>query len=242
MIVKNPIGIIPARGGSKGIVDKNLKLLDGQTLIYRTVKTMLAAIGNAYVTTDSRTILSEALLAGADVIERPKELATDVSSVTDTLRHFCDELNLDDDQIVVLMQCTSPFILAEDVSNCLAALRENPETDLVCSTHHFHGALIKDGKGVLVDPESPNKSQERIARNYDQLNGGVYCFRRSYLRSPWFGGRLLPVRSRYSYFCDIDDKEDLDHARLVFPRFKSKCGPGIAHGKTKMSELYADYL
>jgi CMP-N-acetylneuraminic acid synthetase len=239
MIVKNPIGIIPARGGSKGIIDKNLKLLDGQTLIYRTVKTMLAAIGNAYVSTDSRTIRSEALLAGADVIERPKELATDTATTPDALRHACDELNLDDDQIVILMQCTSPFVTIDDVIHCLEAITSDDSVDLSVVTVPFHGMLIKNSKPLLCFSEDIYYREDRLC---DQIAGSVYCFRRSYLDKKWFSGKLKAVPADYPHMCDIDDQEDLSYARLVFPWFKSKCGPRVAHGKTKMSELYADYL
>uniref|UniRef100_UPI003F66515A acylneuraminate cytidylyltransferase family protein n=1 Tax=Aeromonas hydrophila TaxID=644 RepID=UPI003F66515A len=83
------IAFIFARGGSKGLPQKNIKPLDGKPLIQYSIETALATAGieQVFVSTDDAAIASVARAAGAEIIERPAELATDTSPEWLSWRH-----------------------------------------------------------------------------------------------------------------------------------------------------------
>src|ERR687886_659490 len=103
------VGLIPARGGSKGIPGKNLVPLCGRPLLAWTVGAACAARGldRVVVSTDSPEIAATARELGADVLERPAELARDETPMYDVLLHALEELGRP--EILVLLQPTSPL-------------------------------------------------------------------------------------------------------------------------------------
>lgn len=113
------VAIIPARGGSKGIPGKNLRLVGGRSLIERAVRSCRAArlIDQVYVSTDDPDIAKAARLAGADVVHRPADLAADQASSESALLHAVDRLAEQDlaPDVVAFVQCTSPFINPDDL-------------------------------------------------------------------------------------------------------------------------------
>ena len=108
--------IIPARGGSKGVPGKNLRRVGGRSLVARAVDACLRtrSIDAVYVSTDDHQIASAAEAAGARVILRPDELADDLASSESVLLHALDHL-VEQPDIVVFVQCTSPFIAPDDL-------------------------------------------------------------------------------------------------------------------------------
>ena len=118
------IAIIPARGGSKGIPQKNIRLLAGIPII---IHTILAAknsmkIQHTIVTTDDTKIAEIAGIEDVIVISRPSEYATDSSPTIDAILHAIQEVknrNIHPD-IIVLLQPTSPLRTTEDIDNALS--------------------------------------------------------------------------------------------------------------------------
>jgi YrbI family 3-deoxy-D-manno-octulosonate 8-phosphate phosphatase len=113
------IAIIPARGGSKGVPGKNLRRIGGRSLIERAVDACRAArlVDAVYVSTDDAEIATTAEAAGANVIMRPAELCSDTASSESALLHALDQLRMvgEEPEIVVFVQCTSPFIASDDL-------------------------------------------------------------------------------------------------------------------------------
>lgn len=120
---KKIIAIIPARGGSKGIAKKNIKLLAGNPLIAYTIEAGLNSkyIDNIFVTTDDEEIADTSRKYGAELIKRPREIAKDDSPTIDVIFHVLDSLLLDkyDPSIVVLLQPTSPLRDAKDIDDAV---------------------------------------------------------------------------------------------------------------------------
>ena len=114
--------IIPARGGSKGIPRKNLKLLEGKPLIVWSIEQVLATRGLApYVSTEDEEIADVARGAGAQVIERPAELAGDATASEPVIEHAIEVITAEaarPDQVMFL-QATSPLRLPGTLSRCL---------------------------------------------------------------------------------------------------------------------------
>ena len=111
--------IIPARGGSKGIPRKNLKLLEGKPLIVWSIEQVLATRGlTPYVSTEDEEIADVARGAGAQVIERPEALAGDATASEPVIEHAIEVITAEagrPDQV----QATSPLRLPGTLARCL---------------------------------------------------------------------------------------------------------------------------
>ncbi len=105
---KEVLALIPARGGSKGIPGKNIKPIAGKPLIAWTIAQARAAksLSRIVVSTEDPKIAAVARRYGAEVLDRPKALATDGADTLDVMRHAARALPCD---VLVLLQCTSPI-------------------------------------------------------------------------------------------------------------------------------------
>jgi YrbI family 3-deoxy-D-manno-octulosonate 8-phosphate phosphatase len=189
------LAIIPARGGSKGIPCKNVRLLAGKPLLAYSIEHALAArsVTRVVVSTDDDEISLVALQWGAEVVRRPAEISGDTASSESALLHVLDHLRETEayePDLVVFLQATSP-------------MRDRGDLDAACST------LISDGADSLfsacrVEGFTWRRSGPSLAPvNYDPLNrprrqdlqetvleenGSFYVFHPRVLRA--FGGRL----------------------------------------------------
>ncbi len=123
------ICLICARGGSKGVPGKNIRLLGGTPLIGHAIRTALSSgsFDSVIVSTDSLEIAEVARSYGAEVpFLRPPELATDQSGKVDAMLHAVETLMANGRSVdeVVDLDPTVPFLTAEDVNACLRLLRE----------------------------------------------------------------------------------------------------------------------
>ncbi|MFF0741167.1 cytidylyltransferase domain-containing protein [Streptomyces sp. NPDC004111] len=132
------LAVIPARGGSKGVPGKNLAAVGGVPLLVRAVRACLAArqVTEVVVSTDDETIAATARAAGAEVVVRPRELAHDTATSEAALLHALDTC-LTPPDVVLLVQCTSPFVTREDVEGVAAAVLDGADTAVTVAP--FHG-------------------------------------------------------------------------------------------------------
>ena len=114
--------IIPARGGSKRIPNKNIKELNGKPLISYAIETSLSVTDDVFVSTDSIEIADVAERYGAFVVKRPSHLATDVSRTEDSIEHFLDIV--DGVNEFACVQATTPMLTGEDLKSGFDTLRE----------------------------------------------------------------------------------------------------------------------
>jgi CMP-N-acetylneuraminic acid synthetase len=137
------LGLIPARGGSKGIPRKNLAPVGGKPLLEWTVEAARAAteLTRVVVSTEDDEI---AAAAGVDVLRRPDELAEDETPMLDVIRHAVAELSPD---VVVLLQPTSPLRRPEHIDAAVRLLLES-DADAVVSVvavpHRFRPEALMD--------------------------------------------------------------------------------------------------
>jgi CMP-N-acetylneuraminic acid synthetase len=178
------IAVTPARGGSKTIKYKNLKELGGRPLIAWPIATAQATaeIDRVIVSTDDENIRGEAMRLGAEVYDRPHQLASDTAIVADVLRQLRDTLVSEGEpaDILVLLEATSPFRTPELVRRCLARLVD----ESLDSIATFHVAAINpervwkvtEGHPVpFVEGAVPWQPRQQLTPAY-QLNGAVYAF------------------------------------------------------------------
>ncbi|MFD3515287.1 cytidylyltransferase domain-containing protein [Streptomyces sp. NPDC058657] len=239
------MAVIPARGGSKGVPGKNLAAVGGVPLLVRAVRACLAArhVTDVVVSTDDRTIAATARAAGAEVVVRPGELAHDTASSEAALLHALDTVEAQDTpgarrapaDVVLLVQCTSPFVTREDVEGVAAAVLEGADTAVTVAP--FHGFVWREGDRAAEDSSAlgvnhdPSFRPRRQDRPQDLLEtGAAYAmdvpgFRVH--RHRFFGHTAL-VRTDPARVLEIDDPHDLGRARALAPLLDPPAHPAWA--------------
>jgi len=216
------IAIIPARGGSKGVPGKNVADVGGVPLVGRAVHACRrAGIELVVVSTDSDRIAAAGRDAGAVIIERPDELATDEATSESTLLHALDALEADgvEPGVLAFVQCTSPFIDPEALRAAVEVVRDG-EADCAFSateTHEFLWRVRGDGSagGVNHDPSVRPRRQDREA--HWRETGAFYTMDVAGFRAAghrFFGRvRIVPVAAADAI--EIDSLEELELARSL---------------------------
>ena len=210
------IAVIPARGGSKGVPGKNLRLIGGASLLARSVAACAQARGvdRVFVTSDAADILAAAERAGAEPIRRPDDLASDQASSESALLHalaHVEGLGVEVD-LLVFVQCTSPFVEARDVDGVIDAVRgENADCGLAVTP--FHGFLWGPGDHG-VEPVGHEKDvrprrQDRAPQFLE--TGAVYAMRAEGFKSARhrFFGRVASYVMEPARAIEIDEPADL---------------------------------
>ncbi|WP_166984026.1 acylneuraminate cytidylyltransferase [Paramicrobacterium fandaimingii] len=146
------VAVIPARGGSKGIPAKNLRHIGGSPLVVRAIEAAAASarIHQVVVSTDDEQIAAAARAAGADVIDRPAELATDEAPSETALLHALDVVKsrADTPPITVFIQATSPFITPDDLDAAIDNVAAGT-ADVVFSAVQNHAFIWRPDE---IDP------------------------------------------------------------------------------------------
>lgn len=228
------LGLVPARGGSKGLPGKNLAQVGGKTLVRRAVEAGLAGgcCTRLVCSTDDPAIAAEARAAGAEVpFVRPPELSGDdvpgIDVILHALQHIEAELGRTIDLVIVL-QPTSPLRTAADVRATMEAmLAAEPPADsavsLVEATEAHPQWLRKIENGMAVpyfdQDAEPARRQDLAAlgRPY-RRNGAVYVTRRQVLLSQRrvFGRRCAAYIMPPERSIDIDSQYDLVCAQALW--------------------------
>lgn len=214
----NVIAIIPARAGSKGVKNKNKKIVCGKPLIAYTIEVALKSKSLDYivVTTDDKEIAEIARELGVLVIDRPSVLAQDESPVFGAVRHaveyLANEKNITAD-VVVLLQPTSPLRTAQDIDNCVE-LRQLKEKTIcsVCACEDNHPArmyTISDfGLEALFSSFADMRRQD-LPKIYHR-NGAVYAFSYSDMLSKGIiSDEMVPYIMGPDSSINIDTEMDL---------------------------------
>jgi len=176
-----PICFIGARGGSKGVIRKNIRKLGNKPLIAHTIESALNSklFQNVIVSTDNEEIARIAKKYGAEVpFMRPKKLATDNASFDSVILHGIKELKKQgyDFDIIVNRDCTVPFIQKKDMKGAINLFKRK-KCDLVCAVYRQHhnpyfNMMELDSKKCL---KFSKKNNEIIGRQNApvvyQLNG-----------------------------------------------------------------------
>jgi len=219
------IGIIPARGGSKGVPGKNLRPLGGKPLIGWTIEAALAAetITRLVVSTDDAEIAAVARDAGAELVERPAELAQDTTPTEPALFHVLEVLRAREQyrpDALALLQCTSPLRGPDIIDAGVRKLFETGCDAVMTVTPIQHWYLCGTvGEGDVFEAEYDYRKRPRsqdMPEKYRET-GALYVTTRAafYRYQNRLGGdvRVLvmdPVRS-----VDIDTWDDFRLAEEV---------------------------
>ena len=217
------VAVVPARGGSKSVPGKNIRLLGGKPLIVWAIEAALAVrkVDRVIVSTDDREIGRIAEAAVAEVYERPDAMALENSLVIDALKDLIGRLRSEGENadVMVLLEPTCPFRSPRDIADCLR-LMEEQGTDSVatfrpaCINPHRVWIIEENSPRTFIDGVNPWKPRQELPNAY-QLNGAVYAFRMSGVlnqaRSLLFG-RTRAVVMPDERSMDIDTEQDFTRA------------------------------
>jgi CMP-N-acetylneuraminic acid synthetase len=208
------LGLIPARGGSKGIPRKNLAPVAGKSLLAWTVEAAHGAekLTHVVVSTDDDEI---ATAAEADVLRRPAELATDDTPMLDVVRHAIDELHPD---LVVVLQPTSPLRRSEHVDGAVLLLLETGADSVVSVVevpHRYSPEALMDLVDGRLVARGTTRSRQEKETVYARNGPAVLALRADRLGRDLYDGdcRAYVMDQRSSL--DVDSPFDLELADLL---------------------------
>ncbi|MGF1726746.1 cytidylyltransferase domain-containing protein [Photobacterium nomapromontoriensis] len=220
------IAIIPARGGSKGLPGKNIKLINGKPLIAYTIEAALQSkyITDVIVSTDDNEIYKTALKFGVkDTFLRPKELAQDDSFAIDNYNYTIDrlrnEFGMSIDAFIVL-QPTSPLRNVSDIDNAIELFFEKNADSVISYTEEqhpvvWHKYINNIGKLENIFNDDFLKNRQEIRTSY-YPNGAIYLFKSDLIKSGrYYSNNTYPFLMPRSRSVDIDTIEDFEYARFL---------------------------
>lgn len=211
MSVHNSIAIIPARGGSKGLPGKNVRMLGGLPLIAHSIRFahLCPEIDRSIVSTDSHEIARVAREANGQVpFLRPGELAQDSTPMLPVLQHAVGKIELMEGkryESVILLQPTSPFRLPEDVSRALEILGRDSEAVGVVAVS------LPSFNPRVVCVEEKNRYLEWAFATQ------VYTHRQQAAPVYRINGMLYVWKRDYVMQCSVDQLYARPHRVLVIP-------------------------
>lgn len=227
--LKECIAIIPARGGSKSIPQKNLIDFCDKPLIAWTIEDAIKSkfIRDVYVSTDDRKIGDIARQYGAKVIWRPKKLATDSSSSEEALLHAILKIEKNKQiDAVVFLQATSPLREDGDIDRAVEKFFSQNADSL------FSAAVLKDFcawkvingdlKSITYDYKNRGIRQNRAP--YYLENGSIYIFKPEILKkgNNRLGGKIAIYEMPYWKSFEIDEMEDIELCEYFMKRILEK--------------------
>jgi CMP-N,N'-diacetyllegionaminic acid synthase len=226
------LAVIPARGGSRGLPDKNIAVLAGLPLIAHSIRLskLCAEIAKCVISTDSQQIAAVARDCSGDVpFLRPAALARDDTPMWPVLRHALAEMELRDRVrygSVLLLSPTSPGRFPEDVSNAIQLLEEDSRAVgvVAASKPSFNPRWVcidvaADGYMCHSFPDGNSYVRRQDVPAVYRINGALYLWRRdhvAYSEAPRYfevPHRMLEIPE--SRAIDIDSLDDLRLAELM---------------------------
>ena len=240
---KKIIAIIPARGGSKRIPEKNIMSLAGKPLIAYTIEAAKNSgyIDRVIVSTDDEKIAEISREYGAEIIIRPKEFAQDNSSSEDALLHVIKHLNENesyDPDYIVMLQATSPLRGTKLIDMAIEkAITTNADSVLsVCEAQHYYLAgLIEEDKYI---PEYEKRPFSHEMPKKFRETGAVYVTKKEHLikTKNRLGGDQRAIVMDPVSSIDIDDENDFKLIERVIKAMNNKKMNKIKLGRKAISD------
>ena len=211
------IAIIPARGASKRLPGKNIKLLGGIPLLAHSIlyAQKQVEIDEVYVTTDDSDIKTVALYYGAIVIDRPKSLSGDFEPTVSALKHVLEIVS--DVDNVVLLQATNPLRPEKMLKEAFQIFQEkNCDSLFTVSQNHHKLGKINNSKFEPFNYEIGQRSQDLEPLYFE--NGLLYISKaKAILNNEIITANAFPYQINHIFAnIDIDTNEDFEYAEYLF--------------------------
>lgn len=230
---KRILAVIPARGGSKGLPGKNLKMLAGKPLIAWSIEQALASKGidRLIVSTDDEEIATVSKQFGADVpFMRPPVLASDTSPVSGAILHVMQQLRDMGDRydIVMLLECTSPIRYPNDIDKAIATLVDTKGAESVVgvveNSHAPPSWNLRLTDGFLTSFVPEGLSVENCRRQALEMTYIPYCLYLSLWASferyqLFYQPRTVPFLLKKEQMVEIDEEIDFIIAESIMKNY-----------------------
>lgn len=208
------IALLPARCGSKGISLKNIYPINHRPMIsYGITAAKNSIVDDIYVSTDCAEIARVSQEYGATIIQRPPEISTDSSPTIECVKHCISYLKLQNEDIIVLIQPTSPMIQPNDITNGIDTFNLGSHS-IIISVSENHSILWEEHNNSLV-PKGHDPKYRTQRQNMGKIfseNGAFYIFKVNNIieyDSIYGYGKVGYVTIPKSRSFDIDDYEDV---------------------------------
>ena len=220
---KNFLAVIPARGGSKRLPGKNILDLCGKPIIAWSIEAGLNSsyIDKVVVSSDDDDILDTAKRFKAEIIKRPKQLASDTASSFDVVKHAID--NLESYDYVVLLQPTSPLRNYQHIDKAIEFLEEKNADSVisVCETDHspLWSNTLDDNLSMssFIKNDVLNKRSQDLKKYY-RLNGAIYICKIDKLiqeKGFFLKKNIFAYKMNRENSIDIDEEIDFKMCELI---------------------------
>lgn len=229
------LAIIPARGGSKGIVGKNIRLLNGKPLICYTIEEALKSshLNEVFVSTDDHLIAKISEKNGATIIDRPAELAEDESPTIDAIFHAIDFIkNASDYDIIILLQPTAPLRNAADIDTALEMFMKTDCDSVIsmCNVEHSPYWYFKY-ESDKFKPIFGNKGLQMRRQELPDVyrpNGATYIttVKNLYKNNGFYCDKIVPYIMPPERSVDIDEEIDFKLVELLIQEDKTNANRG----------------
>jgi CMP-N,N'-diacetyllegionaminic acid synthase len=234
----NVLGVVTARGGSKGLPRKNVRMLAGKPMLAWTAEAARGSrLQRVVCSSEDAEILEVARQWGLDVpFVRPDELAADTTPTVDVVLHllsWLDEREGYRPDAVMLLQPTSPLRRAQDIDAALDLFEQGGTEYLVsvCRVPHSYSpssALRMDADGYVHAPEPIDERTQRrqLKPTYYARNGAIYLVARSALQRDrsFHGARTRAYEMPWADSVDVDEAFDLEMCEWLLGR-RAGTGP-----------------
>ena len=220
------IAIIPARGGSKGLPGKNIKLLNEKPLMVYTIEAALQSklIHRVIVSTDDKKIADIAIASGAEVpFLRPGYLSTDTALAIDNYIYTLDRLNKGTREQIsefIVLQPTSPLRTSSDIDNAIELFKQKNADSVISYTEESHPVFWH--KKINKDLSFIDIFKNKLANRQDfeksyYPNGAVFVFKTDLIKNKKYYSKksfayIMPRRRSV----DIDTLDDFKFAEFLF--------------------------
>ncbi len=216
------IAIIPARGGSKRLFNKNVLSLGGTPLIVHSIlyaQKNIEIIDEIYVSTDDASIKKIALHYGAKVIDRPECLSGDFEPSVSALKHVLESIEVEVEN-VILLQPTNP-LRPQNLLKEAFEIFQNRNCDSLFTVSRIHHKLgkVDSNKFIPFNYEIGQRSQDLETLYFE--NGLLYISKaKLIMEHKIISESAFPYEVNHIFAnADIDTQEDLDFAEYLFNKF-----------------------
>ena len=220
------LGLIPARGNSKGLKNKNLQKILGKSLLEYTISCAKnSKINRIVVSTDSPNIAKLSKKLGAEVpFLRPKKYALDNSSTLSVVKHALDYLSSKEQyipDIIIILQPTSPLRKAISIDQSIKLLQKSKATSVLgmrpINDHPYASFMLKNKSLIPHKKNFLKYYQRQKVPDYLYPTGSIYTFWNSTLIKfkSYYGNKIKPLIINDESTIDIDSEFDLFIAEMI---------------------------
>lgn len=206
------LAIIPARGGSKGIPRKNIRLMNGKPLIYYSINNALNSkyITDVVVSTDDEEIKNIAEMCGAKVIIRPEELSNDQATLDPVIYHatITMEQEISDRyDIIVTLQPTSPLLTIKTLDGALHDFINSNYDCFISAINSPHLSWTKKD-GQIIPNYKERLNRQLLPANYLETGAFFFSKREIVTKNSRIGGKISIFEIPENESIDIDNTND----------------------------------